>query len=206
MPLKRFTRNFKAGWAGLSTAVREIAARTDRSVQSAKLRWNHWEAGRELALAYQRFGRRIAELAISQAISHDAPPRPPSFADDPELIPLAAQIGALRSRIATISQQLAPLHMEESEQPASAARQYVQAAGFTQVVAVVPADSIHCGKSLKEVRRDGEWLALVVIRQGTPFLPTGSTTLTAGDQLVLFGHALACEQAKWSIENSPLIA
>jgi K+/H+ antiporter YhaU regulatory subunit KhtT len=193
MPLKRFLREARAGWAGATTALREIAQRTDRSIQFARLRVDQWELGRELALAYRSFGQRVAELMTGH--QHAA------AADDPELQQLSTAIDRLTSRVDALTQRLASLHLEEPEQATMMLRQRLRTAGFAEVVATISDRSLHRAKRLADLQKHGEWLVIAVVRRGVPFIPDGATVLTAGDELLLAGPAPACEQAKMMLEQ-----
>lgn len=198
MPLKRLTRTLTIGWSGFTTAVREIAQRTDRSVQFAKLRLDQWEMARELTLAYRSFGQRLAELAGPG----QAPDQP--IHDDPEIQRLLSAIGKIRMRLDDMTQQLASLHLEEPEQAAFSLRRKMRAVGLAEMTATIPAMSPYTGKRMADLPRRGEWIAVALFRRGTPFIPDGSTTLMAGDELLLVGPAMTCEQAKVMLEQSEL--
>jgi len=202
MPFKRLLREARAGWAGVTTALREIAQRTDQSVQFARLRLDQWELGRELAFAYRGFGQRVAELVLAQearAASRGGAPGAP--ADDPELHRLAAVISRLQLRIESLAQRLAALHLEEPEEATALLRQRLRAAGFVEVVARISSRSLHLGKRLADLQKHGEWLVIAVVRRGAPFVPHGATIMTADDELLLAGPAPACEQAKILLEE-----
>ena len=209
MPLKRFLRELKAGWSGAAVAVREIAQRTDRSVQFAKHRLDQWELNRELRLAYRSFGQRIAELALVRrpedgGLAEAVAAGSPAAADDPELHRLVTAISRLQSRIDSLSKQLASLHLEEPEQATLLLRQRLHAAGFAEVAATIAPRSLYCGKRLSDVRQQGEWIVTAIVRHGAPFVPEGTTTLMVGDELLLVGPANVCEQAKMMLEQLEL--
>jgi K+/H+ antiporter YhaU regulatory subunit KhtT len=194
------TRNLKAGWAGLSTAVREVATRTDRAVQLARLRVALWELNRELLTGYREFGRRVAELGLAARADH-APIEAVS-PDDPELIRVTGVIERLRARMENLIQQLAALDLEAPEESGASLRRRLHTAGLTELVAIIPGRSPHANKPLSDVRQTAEWLITAIIRNGAPFVPDGATTLQSGDELVLFGSAIACEQAKLFLERT----
>jgi len=211
MPLRLLnTRNLKAGWTGLTTAIREVAARTDRAVQLARLRITLWDLNRELLIAYREFGQRVAELALAggpergqthpgatgQVPTESVPP------DDPELIRVAGVIERLRARMENLTQQLAALNLEAPEDSGVTLRRRLRTAGLTEVVAVIPRRSPHANKPLSAIRPTAECMITTIIRNGTPFVPAGDTTLQPGDELVLFGSAIACEQAKLFLERT----
>jgi K+/H+ antiporter YhaU regulatory subunit KhtT len=203
MPFKRLLRETRAGWAGVTTALREIAQRTDRSVQFARLRLDQWELGRELTFAYRSFGQRVAELVTAHEARAAGPlgGAPGAATDDPELHRLTTVIGRHQSRIESLAQRLASLHLEEPEQATVVLRQRLRAAGFVEVVARISTRSLHLGKRLADLQKRGEWLVIAVVRRGAPFVPDGATIMTAGDELLLAGPASACERAKITLEE-----
>jgi K+/H+ antiporter YhaU regulatory subunit KhtT len=194
------TRNIKAGWAGLTTAIREVATRTDRAVQLTRLRVALWELNRELLIGYREFGQRVAELALTARADHT--PTETVSPNDPELIRVTGVIERLRARMETLAQQLAALDLETPEESGTTLRRRLHTAGFTELVAVIPGRSPHTNKPLSDVRRTAQWLITAIIRNGAPFVPDGATTLQPGDELVLFGSAIACEQAKLFLEQT----
>ncbi|HUJ78733.1 MAG TPA: TrkA C-terminal domain-containing protein [Nitrospiria bacterium] len=197
-------RQLKAGWAGLTTAFREVATRTDRAVQLMRLRIDLWELNRELLIQYREFGRRVSELAlisspaagtIIQAQGETVP------ADDPEVLRVSGQIERLRARMELLTQQLATLSLEAPEDAGAPLRRRLQTAGMTDVVAIIPARSPFAHRPLAAIQPLSECVITAIIRNGTPFIPAGGTTLEPGDELMLFGTAMACEQAKLYLER-----
>jgi K+/H+ antiporter YhaU regulatory subunit KhtT len=200
----------KAGWAGLTTAVQEVAARTDRAVQLARLRIALWDLNRELLIAYREFGQRVADLALSigtgsgrtnwSETSHRQAETVP--ADDPELTRVAGVIERVSARMDNLTQQIAALNLESSEESGATLRQRLQTAGLTELVAVIPRRSPLSNKPLADLKPMAECVIMTIIRNGTPFVPAGSTTLQSGDEVVLFGSAIACEQSKVYLERT----
>jgi len=190
-------KQLKAGWAGLSAAIREIAARTDRGVQFARLRLTLLEVDRELQMAYRLFGQRTAELVL-------AVPTPPDNLDpdDPELQRLAGIIVRIQARMDHLTQQLAALDLEAPAESTQALRQRLHAAGFIELAAVIAGHSPHARTQLDELKPLRECVITAIIRNGAPFVPTGSTALLPGDEIVIFGPAVACEQAKMFLEQT----
>jgi len=194
-------RNLKAGWAGLTEAVRAIAVRTDRAVQLARLRLTLWELDRELLIAYRELGQRLAELVLtSRAAGRFRTDTVP--ADDPASLQLLEMINRLRSRMEHLTQQIAALNLEAPDESILSMRRRLQAAGLTEVVAVIARRSPHAHKRLSDVRPTAECIVTTMIRNGSPFVPTGDSTLLPGDELVLFGPAVACERAKLFFERT----
>jgi hypothetical protein len=191
------TKNLKAGWAGLAAAIREVAIRTDRAVQFAKLRLTLWELNREQLIAYRLFGQRVAELALT---AHQ-PPESLS-ADDPELARLTGVIDRLRSRMDHVTQQLAAMDLEGPDEAALSLRRRLQTAGLVEVAAVIGTRSPHANQRLSDIQPTVECVIMTILRNGVPFVPSGSTVLQAGDELVLFGPAVACETAKLFLERT----
>ncbi|MEW6325357.1 MAG: TrkA C-terminal domain-containing protein [Nitrospirota bacterium] len=178
----------------MATALQEIALRTDRTVQFAKLRLDQWEIARDLTLTYRSLGRRLAELVSPEAAA-------PAVAEDPELQRLLGAVTRLRLRLDAMTQQVASLHLAEPEQAAFSVRRQLRAAGLVEMSVAIPRRALHGGRRLAELSTQGEWIAIAVIRRGAPFVPDGSTTLLPGDELLLFGPAIACEQAKLMLEQ-----
>lgn len=201
MPLRRLTRAVIIGWSGLAAAVQEIAQRTDRAIQLAKLRVDQWELARELTLTYRSFGERLAELAIPSAAGSVGSAPAGTLADDPEIHRLLATISRLKARLDAVTQQLATLHLEEPEQAAVSIRRRLRSAGLAEISATIPPRSLHGGKCLADLSKQGEWIVTAVIRHKAPFVPDGSTTIMPGDELLLFGPAIVCEQAKLMLEQ-----
>lgn len=200
MPFRRLTRAVTVGWSGVAAAVQEIAQRTDRAIQLAKLRVDQWELARELTLTYRSFGERLAELTFPGAAGSTEPPASGTLADDPEVHRLLASIGRLKAQLDAMTQQLATLHLEEPEQAAGSIRRRLRAAGLAEISATIPPHSLHGGKRLADLSKQGEWIITAVIRHGAPFVPDGSTTIMPGDEVLLFGPAIVCEQAKLMLE------
>ena len=197
-------RHFKAGWTGLTTAVREVATRTDRAVQLARLRIALWELNRELLVVYREFGRRVSELALKpgtagDAVTHASSGTIPS--DDPELIRVSGEIERLQARLELLTQQLAALNLEAPEETGAPLRRRLHTAGLMELVAIIPKRSPLARRSLATVKPMAECVITAIIRNGTPFVPSGVTRLEPGDELVLFGSAMACEQAKLYFER-----
>jgi hypothetical protein len=217
MPFKRLTRTLRSGLSGAKTAVLEIAHRTDRTVQLARLRFDQWELNRELSVAYGDFGQRVADLllagrsGIAPATSAPLQPAgipsgmptamPTEIDDDPELHRLTSQIGRLQERVNGSLQQIAAFHLEEPDQAALGLRRRLRAAGYAEVVAAIGPQSLHKGRRLADIEKRGEWIVIVIMRRGAPFVPDGSTVLMAGDELCLFGPAVACERARLLLEQ-----
>jgi K+/H+ antiporter YhaU regulatory subunit KhtT len=204
------TRKLKAGWAGLATAVQEVATRTDRAVQLARLRIALWDLNRELMIAYREFGQRVADLALSigtgsgRATQGETHHRQVEIIspDDPELIRVAGVIERILARMETLTQQIAALHLESPGETGAMLRKRLQTAGLTELVAVIPRRSPLAGTPLSDVRPMTECVIMTIIRNETPFVPDGVTKLLSGDEVVLFGSALACEQAKVFLERT----
>jgi K+/H+ antiporter YhaU regulatory subunit KhtT len=194
------TRNLKAGWSGLTSAIQEIATRTDRVIQLARMRIALWELNRELQISYREFGQRVAELALTTRVDHTM--METLSPDDPELIRAMSVIERLRARIETLIQQLAALHLEAPEESGSPLWRRLHAAGLTELVAVIPARSPHANLPISNVQQTADWLITAIIRNGTPFVPDSATTLQPGDELVLFGSAIACERSKLFLERT----
>ena len=192
---RRLRQELKTLLAGIKTATLEIAHRTDRSMQLAKLRLDLWESTRELTLAYSGFGQRVAELSSTGPGAVSMP------ADDPELKRLGAAIEQLQGRLRALTQRIAALHLEVGEPAAMEQRRRLQAAGFAEVAVTIGPNTLYCGHRLGDLPKQHEWTAVAVIRHGMPFVPTGATVLTAGDEWLLFGPAAACEAAKLSLEQ-----
>lgn len=193
-------RTLKAGLAGLTTAIREVATRTDRAVQLTRLRVALWELNRELLIGYREFGQRIAELALTAGVDHT--PIDMVSPDDPELIRVTGVIERLRARMENLTQQLAALDLEAPEEAGALLRRRLHTAGLTELVAIIPDRSLHANRPLSDLRETTDWLITAIIRNGAPFVPDGATTLQPGDELVLFGSAIACEQAKLFLERT----
>jgi len=204
------TRKLKAGWAGLATAVQEVATRTDRAVQLARLRIALWDLNRELLIAYREFGQRVADLALSigtgsgrtnqgETNHRQAETVSP---DDPELIRVAGVIERLLARMENLTQQIAALNLESPEESGATLRRRLQTAGLTELVAAIPRRSPLANRPLSDVRPMAECVIMTIIRNGTPFVPAGATMLQSGDEVVLFGSAIACEQAKVFLERT----
>jgi hypothetical protein len=199
------SRHIKAGLTGLATAVREVATRTDRAVQLARLRIALWELNRELLIVYREFGQRVSELAlnpgsVSGVVDHTASGPIPS--DDPELIRVSGEIERLQARLELLTQQLAALNLEAPEDWDAPLRRRLHTAGLMEIVAVIPKRSPLARRPLSSVRSTAECVITAIIRNGSPFVPSGATTLEPGDELVLFGSAMACEQAKQYFERT----
>lgn len=204
------TRKLKAGWAGLATAIQEVATRTDRAVQLARLRIALWDLNRELLIAYREFGQRVADLALSIGTGSGGTHQSETnhrqaetiSPDDPELMRVAGVIERLLARMENLTQQIAALNLESPEVSGATLRRRLLTAGLTELVAVVPRRSPFANRPLSDIRPMTECVIMTIIRNGTPFVPAGGTTLQSGDEVVLFGSAIACEQAKVFLERT----
>jgi Trk K+ transport system NAD-binding subunit len=101
-----------------------------------------------------------------------------------------------------VIQQLAAMDLEAPDESAVALRKRLQTAGLIEVAAVITGRSVLANQRLSEIKPMMECVITTVIRNGSPFVPTGSTVLQPGDELVVFGPAVPCERAKLFLERT----